>query len=171
MEQVSSMTHKGFMNSFVDVNKGESLLSAIARSCNIDLDGAEVQRLAWSGLFSEEKIGLPKGTPAQVLEHILNKKWKLQPNDKDLVVMWHRFGYEHKGVSKRIEASLVVKGVDSVNTAMARTVGLPLGIAAKLLIQGRIKERGVAIPVSKEFYEPILSELKSLGIELTEREY
>jgi saccharopine dehydrogenase (NADP+, L-glutamate forming) len=170
MEQVSSMTHQGFVSSFVERQKGESLQSAVARTCGIELNGGEMQRLTWSGLFSEEKTGLTKGTPAQILEHVLNKKWKLQPNDKDLVVMWHRFGYELNGVSKKIEASLVTKGQDSVNTAMARTVGLPLGIAAKLLIQGKIKERGVVIPVSKDIYEPVLRELKSLGIELTERE-
>ncbi|HMJ71287.1 MAG TPA: saccharopine dehydrogenase C-terminal domain-containing protein [Cyclobacteriaceae bacterium] len=170
MEQVASMTHKGFMNSFVNTGKGVTLQSALARTCGVELSGGEIQRLTWSGLFSEEKIGLGKGTPAQILEHVLNKKWKLQPNDKDLVVMWHRFGYELHGVSKKIEASLVAKGHDSVNTAMARTVGLPLGIAAKLLIQEKIKERGVVIPVSKDIYEPVLSELKSLGIELTERE-
>jgi saccharopine dehydrogenase (NADP+, L-glutamate forming) len=171
MEQVSSMTHKGFMNSFVEIGTGESLQSAIARSCGVDLDGTEIQRVAWSGLFSDETVGLMKGTPAQILEHILNKKWKLQTNDKDLVVMWHRFGYELNGVSKKIEASLVTQGVDSINTAMARTVGLPLGIAAKLLVQGKIKERGVVIPVSKEIYEPVLGELRSLGIELSEREF
>src|SRR6185295_12330304 len=115
-------------------------------------------------------IGLPYGTPAQILEHILNKKWKLHPQDKDMVVMWHRFVYEMKGTKKEIQASLVAVGENTVHTAMAKTVGLPLGIAAKLLLQGKIKQRGVVIPTSKEIYEPVLAELKTLGIELSERE-
>jgi saccharopine dehydrogenase (NADP+, L-glutamate forming) len=133
-----------------------------------------MKRLRWSGLFSDEKVGLSKGTPAQILEHILNKKWKLKTEDKDLVVMWHRFKFKVQGAKgeeeRTLEATLVAKGSDSVNTAMAKTVGLPLGIAAKLLIQGKIKQRGVAIPTTQEFYEPILEELKSLGIELSEKE-
>lgn len=156
MENVSSMTHAGFIQSFGGIR---------------DASDEDMKRLSWSGLLSDEKVGLTKGTPAQILEHILNKKWKLQTNDKDLVVMWHRFGYEQNGKSKTIEASLVATGIDSVNTAMARTVGLPLGIAAKLLIQGKIKQRGVVIPTAPQIYEPVLAELKSFNIELTERHY
>jgi saccharopine dehydrogenase-like NADP-dependent oxidoreductase len=129
-----------------------------------------LQRLSWSGFFSKEKIGLEKGTPAQVLEHILNKKWKLNPADKDFVVMWHRFVFDSNGKRKEIQASLVAKGDDSINTAMAKTVGLPLAIAAKLLLENKIKTRGVVIPTTNDFYDPILEELKGLGIELTERE-
>jgi len=149
MENVSSMTHSDFMRSFVDIK---------------DASDEDMKRLNWSGLFSDEKVGLQKGTPAQILEHILNKKWKLNPDDKDLVVMWHRFKYD----SKIIEATLVAKGSNSVDTAMAKTVGLPLGIAAKLVIQGKIKQKGVVIPTSKEFYEPILEELRAFDIELKE---
>jgi saccharopine dehydrogenase-like NADP-dependent oxidoreductase len=151
MGNVSEMTHAGFMRSFVDIK---------------DAGDDDMKRLKWSGLFSDEKVGLSKGTPAQILEQILNKKWKLRSGDKDLVVMWHRFKY---GDSKVLEATLVAKGSDSINTAMAKTVGLPLGIAAKLLIQGKIKQRGVAIPTSKEFYEPVLNELGTFGIHLVER--
>lgn len=156
MEDVSSMTHFAFINAFGGIR---------------NVSEEDMKRLIWSGLLSEEKVGLTKGTPAQILEHILNKKWKLQPQDKDLVVMWHRFGYEMNGASKRIEASLVAKGEDSINTAMAKTVGLPLAIAAKLLIQGKIKQRGVVIPTSREIYEPVLSELKTLGVTLEERDF
>jgi saccharopine dehydrogenase-like NADP-dependent oxidoreductase len=157
MENVASMTHAGFIRSFTDDG--------------IDASPDDITRLSWSGLFSDEPIGLKKGTPAQILEHILNKKWKLQSNDKDLVVMWHRFGYTINDSEKRLEASLIAKGSNSVDTAMAKTVGLPLGIAAKLLIEGKIKQRGVVIPTAKEIYEPVLMELKTLGVELSEREY
>ncbi len=127
-----------------------------------------MQRLTWSGFFEEEKIGLPQGTPAQLLEHILNKKWKLNSDDKDLVVMWHRFVYEIKGKKKEIQSTLVARGENKVHTAMAKTVGFPLAIAAKLLLQGKITERGVVIPTMKEIYRPVLKELKTLGIELSE---
>jgi saccharopine dehydrogenase-like NADP-dependent oxidoreductase len=122
--------------------------------------------LRWSGFFSDELIGLNNGTPAQILEHILNKKWQLKPEDKDQVVMWHRFTYLLDGNMHEIQASLSTVGEDAVQTAMAKTVGLPLAVAAELLIKNEIKERGVVIPTAKEVYQPILRELKKLGIEL-----
>lgn len=171
MEHVSTMTHRSFIASFVGARNGESPLQAIARVCGVDENGPELERVAWSGFFSDELVGLSKGTPAQIMEHILNKKWRLQPNDKDLVVMWHRFGITEAGKNKTIEASLVATGKNSVDTAMAMTVGLPLGIAARLLLEGKIQERGVVIPTASELYEPVLAELKTSGIELIEREY
>jgi saccharopine dehydrogenase (NADP+, L-glutamate forming) len=100
----------------------------------------------------------------------LNKKWKLAPQDKDMIVMWHRFKFVQNNVQREIQASLVVVGEDSIHTAMAKTVGLPMAIASKLILQDKIKSRGVIIPVDDEFYEPVLGELKTLGIELVERE-
>ncbi|MCX8490563.1 MAG: saccharopine dehydrogenase, partial [Cyclobacteriaceae bacterium] len=129
-----------------------------------------MKRLRWSGFFTDEKIGLTKGTPAQVLEHIMNKKWKLQMGDKDFIVMWHRFRFEKEGIEKEIQAYLTSTGDDENNTAMAKTVGLPLAIAAKLLLQGKIKSRGVVIPVVKEIYDPVLGELADWGIRLVEKE-
>ena len=128
----------------------------------------EMEMLEWAGLFSDELVGLGKGTPAQALEQILSKKWKLSPGDKDQIVMWHRFISERQGKQHEILATLVATGDDSIKTAMAKTVGLPLGIAAKLLAMGKIKSRGVVIPVAPEFYVPILEELASFGIVLAE---
>ena len=119
-------------------------------------------------MFSEELIGLTEGTPAQLLEHILNKKWKLSKGDKDFIVMWHRFGYQMNGQPQEIISHLTVAGENEIETAMARTVGLPLGIAAKLLLEGKIKQRGVVIPITKEIYDPLLAELRALGISLVE---
>jgi saccharopine dehydrogenase-like NADP-dependent oxidoreductase len=168
LDRVDYMTHASFMDSFVDPKRNETLQAAVARVCGATEE--DMRRLEWSGLFTNEPVGLSKGTPAQVLEHILNKKWKLQANDKDMIIMWHRFGYLKGGAAKRIEATLIAKGSNSVDTAMAKTVGLPLAIAAKLLIQGKIAQRGIAIPTSKEIYEPVLEELKTLGVEVSERE-
>jgi saccharopine dehydrogenase (NADP+, L-glutamate forming) len=170
MEGVERMTHRDFINAFLDHRQGATIEEKLVAQCGLDPKGGEMQRLRWSGLFDDEPVGLSKGTPAQVLEHILNKKWKLEPNDKDLIVMWHRFVYLLNGKQKEIQASLVAKGDDAIYTAMAKTVGLPLGIAAKLILAGSIKKRGVVIPTDAEFYHPVLEELKTLGIELMERD-
>lgn len=170
LDNVDQMTHREFISSFIDLTDGEQPEQALIRQFSLKADGPEMQRLTWSGFFSDERIGLDKGTPAQVVEHILDKRWKMQPSDKDLIVMWHRFVYTLSGEEKEIQASLVAKGDDSVFTAMSKTVGLPLAIAAKLLLLDRIKTRGVAIPVTSEIYDPILEELAILGIELKEKQ-
>lgn len=170
MEGLERMTHRDFINAFLNFDSQLMVEEKICLTFKILPNGPEMQRLRWSGFFDRELIGIKEGTPAQVLEHILNKKWKLKSEDKDLIVMWHRFMYEVNGSKKEIQASLVATGDDSTYTAMAKTVGLPLGIAAKLLLENKIGSRGVVIPVKKELYEPILRELSERGIVLTEQE-
>jgi len=170
MEGVEKMTHRDFINSFLGYHAQLMVEEKLCMACKISPTGPEMQRLRWSGFFDRELIGLNAGTPAQVLEHILNKKWKLLPQDKDQIVMWHRFVYESEEGKKEVHAHLIATGDDATYTAMAKTVGLPLGIAAKLLMQNKILSRGVVIPVVKELYQPILQELGELGIRLTEKE-
>ncbi|MBX2897883.1 MAG: saccharopine dehydrogenase NADP-binding domain-containing protein [Cyclobacteriaceae bacterium] len=168
MEDIGAMTHREFIQSFLPSN--EPTENVIAELFNLKIDGEELKRLTWSGLLSNDRIGLTKGSPAQILEHILNKRWRLQPGDKDFIVMWHRLRYTVQGEKKCVEAYLTATGTDEVQTAMAKTVGLPLGIAAKLLLQNRFRAAGVTIPVTFEFYSPILEELRAYGIALHERE-
>jgi len=169
MDDVQHMTHRDFIDAFLD-DSPLQIKEKIARYCNLDPNGPELGKLTWSGFFTDELVGLTMGTPAQILEHILNKKWKLSPADKDLIVMWHRFVYETGTVRREIQSSLVVTGQDSTHTGMAKTVGLPLGIATSLLLKGAITLRGVAIPVHRELYNPILLELRQHGVALKEKE-
>jgi saccharopine dehydrogenase-like NADP-dependent oxidoreductase len=102
-----------------------------------------------------------------VLQFALEKKLPLKENDKDMVVMLHEIEYEINNEKKKIESSLMISGEDSRRTAMAKTVGLPLGIAAKLILNGDINLKGLHIPVSKEIYEPVLKELEEYGIKFS----
>ncbi len=125
-------------------------------------------QLKYLGLFDEDLINKNECSVADVLQVLLEKKLALQNDDKDLIVMLHEIEYEIKGVMKSVQSSLVVKGDDPIRTAMAKTVGLPLGIAAKLILQGDIKETGLHIPIIPTIYEPVLDELKKFGIEFVE---
>ena len=171
MEGVDKLTHRGFLDSFLDSADHGSIEKKISANFGLDASGEEMKRLQWSGLFSDELVGLQQGTPAQILEHILMKKWKLNDGDKDFIVMWHRFIYEQNGQKKEIQSYLTATGKDEIETAMAKTVGLPLAIAADLLIEGRISSRGVVIPTVKEIYEPVLETLRKFDIRFTELEY
>ncbi|HCX24560.1 MAG: saccharopine dehydrogenase [Flammeovirgaceae bacterium] len=170
MENVSEMTHRQFINSFLQYNPYDSVELKLAHYLNLGMESEEMYKLQWLDVFSNELVGLEKGTPAQILEHILKKKWTLKSEDKDMIVMWHKFNYLDNGQPKEIQSHMVAVGDDSVNTAMSKTVGLPLAIAAKLVLQGNLKTTGVHIPTIKEIYEPILEELELMGFEFSERE-
>ncbi|HHB52345.1 MAG TPA: saccharopine dehydrogenase, partial [Saprospiraceae bacterium] len=116
-----------------------------------------------------KKIGLKNATPAQMLQKILSDSWTLQPEDKDMIVMHHKFGYEYEGEKRKLESSMVILGDDQTYTAMAKTVGLPVAIAALKILNGEIKTPGVQLPITKEVYEPILKELESYGIIFNEK--
>lgn len=169
MEGVENLTHRSFIDSFLEAGS-QSVEQRLCKQFNLDPKGEEMKRLTWSGFFENEKVGLNKSTPALIVEQILNKKWKLKAEDKDMIVMWHRFRFTEQGKKKEIQASLVATGDDATYTAMAKTVGLPLGIAATLLLQGQLKERGVVVPITKSLYGPILKELSTLGIVMKEEE-
>jgi len=138
--------------------------------------GIEQDDIMWDKLmeldiFNPKKIvGLKNATPAQILERILNDSWTLQPDDKDMIVMYHKFGYELNGERKQIDSKMVCIGDDQIYTAMAKTVGLPVAMATLHILNGDIKTPGVQLPIKKEVYEPILNELAAHGIVFNETE-
>jgi len=123
-----------------------------------------LSQLFYLGLDSTELINKGNCSAADVLQWILERKLALRSGDKDMIIMLHEIGYELNGQQKNISSSLVVKGRDSIHTAMAQTVGLPLGIAAKLILTGELDMHGVLIPIHKAIYEKVLPELEKEGI-------
>jgi len=116
------------------------------------------------GLFDPGPIPFPARTSADVLLHLLETRLAMSPQDKDMIVMQHEIQFVKSGELYTEKSTLVVKGEDSLHTAMARTVGLPLGIAAKLVLEGRLKLTGLHIPILPEIYNPVLQELARQGI-------
>jgi len=172
LPRVDQMTHRDFTNSFLAYNPNDSVELKLRQYLKIDQDESDLwERIESIGLFNSEKIGLTRGTPAQILQHILQKKWALEDGDKDMIVMWHKLKYsDEAGQSREIHASLVVIGDDERATAMSKTVGYPLAIGTILLFEDKILERGCILPVSKEIYNPILTELERYGIRFSETE-
>jgi saccharopine dehydrogenase-like NADP-dependent oxidoreductase len=105
---------------------------------------------------------------ADVMQFVLEQKLSLQPADKDMVVMQHEIEFEKDGQPYKTISCLIVKGEDPVHTAMAKTVGLPLGIATKLVLQNKIRLTGLHIPVTAQIYEPVLAELARYGVVFAE---
>ncbi len=171
MENVENMTNREFINSFLYYHPTDSVELKLYRYLHIDQDSDIIQKLEWLGIFEDTKIGLKKGTPAQILEHILKQKWQLLPDDKDMIVMWHKFIYQEAESKKDLQltSSLVVRGDNSKQTAMAKTVGLPLAVVAKLVLTEKIKMKGLYIPTQPEIYKPVLDELENYGIQFSEK--
>ncbi len=132
-------------------------------------DSEIMNKLNWLGIFNKQPIKVKNASPAQILQSLLEEKWKLKPGDKDMIVMQHYFGYKDNGVEKSIISSLVVKGDSDSHTAMAKTVGLPIAITVKNLLIGKLNISGVCIPTTPEIYNPLLDELKLFGIEFEEQ--
>ncbi len=145
-------------------NRAAAYLAEQMHQANLTL-----KQLFFLGLDDQDTM-VNKGlcSAADILQFAVEKKLSLRPYDKDMIVMLHEFVYKIGNKESAISSSLVVKGENNLRTAMAKTVGLPLGIAAKLILQGKIKMNGLHIPTKKEIYEPVLKELEQLGVQFKE---
>jgi saccharopine dehydrogenase-like NADP-dependent oxidoreductase len=131
---------------------------------------ASLEMLEWLGIFDDRPLGMTKGSPAQALQRLIEARWKLEENDTDMIVMWHRFRYILNGSAFELQSKLITYGDDPTHTAMSKTVGLPIAIAAKHILQGTWKLSGVYLPTHSHIYEPVLQELASMGIIFSESE-
>jgi saccharopine dehydrogenase-like NADP-dependent oxidoreductase len=165
VDDSETMSNREFVNLFLPYHPTDSVEIKFRHQLKIDQDDVIWDKLLELDLFSKTAIsGLKNATPAQMLEKILADKWTLQPYDKDMIVMYHKFGYEINGEEKQIDSTMVCLGDDQTYTAMAKTVGLPVAIAALKILNGEITTAGVQLPISKEVYDPILKELEDYGV-------
>jgi saccharopine dehydrogenase-like NADP-dependent oxidoreductase len=162
------LTYRDLVASFLSGANHGNVEEVFCAFFNISKASKDFKRVKWLGLFTNEIIGLENATPAQILQHLLQQKWLLEKTDLDMIVMKHEIAFELNNKKQKINSTLVVKGEDKTYTAMAKTVGLPMAIACKLILQNKIKAKGVQIPITAEFYKPILAELAKNGIEFIE---
>ena len=158
------MSYRNFLSAFIPGANNVNIEDKLSEFLNISKSSKEYKRITWLGLLSNDLIGLKNASPAQILQNLLQQKWKLEKTDLDMIVMKHEITYKIGSKIQKADSTLVVKGEDEVYTAMSKTVGLPLAIATKLILQGKIKSRGVQMPISEEFYKPILKELEKFGV-------
>ena len=168
IENSEVMSYRDFTNLFLAYSPSDSVELKLRSYLKIEQDDVMWEKLLELDIFNAaKKVGLKNATPAQILQKILTDSWTLEAHDKDMIVMQHKFGYEHEGKKKQIESSLVVIGDDQTFTAMSKTVGLPVAIATLKILNGEITIPGVQMPINKEVYEPILRELNDYGIHFT----
>lgn len=158
---------RDFLNSFLPYDPELSVEEKLGNLIP-DFDFPTWEKIQWLGFFGNDLLPKTTGSPAAILQAILEKNWKLYPEDKDMIVMQHLFEIKSPEGIKEIRSSLVSFGEDSTYTAMAKTVGLPLAIAVDLFLDGKINVTGLHVPVLPEIYNPILAALKSHGISFRE---
>ena len=163
------MTYRDLVEAFLH-NETGTLEERVAKLIRVDVDSKVMDQLRWTGIFEEKRIQQKNASPACILEHLLLDKWSLKPDDKDMIIMKHEFDYELDGQNHHLSSTLVMKGEDQVNTAMAKLVGLPMGIFVKLIMTGQYTIPGVQIPVMKAVYDPALVELRQYGVVFKEVE-
>lgn len=160
----SEASFVNLLESYLPAGTG-NIIDRTSKYLGLTSQSNEIKLMQWLGLFDpNNKIRRSNNTPAQHLQSLLEEKWKLEMNDKDRIVMIHYFDYKIGNEIFKKSSSLIVDGDDQMNTAMAKTVGLPLGIAAKLLLEGKINLAGVQVPINGDLYFPILRELEQEGI-------
>lgn len=170
IEDSENMSFRDFTNLFLAYSPTDSVELKFRSYLKIDQDDIMWDKFLELNLFNpNKKVGLKNATPAQILQKILSEEWTLKADDKDMIVMQHKFGYQLNTEKYQIESSMVIKGDDQTYTAMAKTVGLPVAMATLKILNGDIKTPGVQLPITKEVYEPILKELEEYGITFVEK--
>jgi saccharopine dehydrogenase (NADP+, L-glutamate forming) len=170
MENTEEMTYRDFINSFMayrtDIPVEQKLLNYLGLDKNSDM----MDRLRWLGIFDKTRVGVSGLTPAKILQKILEEKWQPNPGDKDMILMQHQFDFEKEGALKKRLSTMVCIGKDTKHTAMSMTVGLPLGMVARRILEGEFREKGVQLPILPDIYNPVLKELTAYGIRFVEEE-
>ncbi len=165
IDDSENMSYRDFVNSFLPYSPTDSVELKFRHALKIDQDDMVWDKFVELDIFNPNKmVELKKGTPAQILQKILMDSWTLAQEDKDMLVMYHKFGYELDGKKQQIDSTMVCLGEDQTYTAMAKTVGLPVAIATLAILNKKITTPGVQLPINKEVYTPILEELENYGI-------
>lgn len=171
IEDSENMSYRDFVNAFLPYSPTDSVELKFRHALKIDQDDIVWDKFEELDIFNPNKmVELKEATPAQILQKILMDSWTLDHDDKDMIVMYHKFGYELNGEKYQIDATMVSVGEDQTYTAMAKTVGLPVAIATMSILNGKITTPGVQIPITPEVYNPILEELETFDIIFKEKE-
>ena len=157
------MTYRQWIAAYLP-GTGNHFRKRLADFLEVGVSSEVIDKLEWLGLFDDTHIKLKKASPAQILLDLLLSKWKLQSDDKDMIIMQHQFDYQLNGEEKSLISTMILEGEDEENTAMSKLVGLPIGIFVKNILLGKISATQKNIPVRPLVYQPILEELKEYGV-------
>jgi saccharopine dehydrogenase (NADP+, L-glutamate forming) len=163
-------TFREFTALMLNVSPDTDLAQYLAAKWELPQTAKPVTDFAWLGLFSDEPLPEGAATPIDIMAAQMTAKMAYAPGERDMIVMQHEFLAEYPDRKEAITATMIDYGIPYGDTSMARTVGLPAAIASRMILQDELPGlTGVHIPVIPEIYRPVLAELDTLGIGLTEK--
>jgi len=150
--------------------RAKDVKKAVSDRLGISPGLAILRRLEWLGLFSDERLPLEKGSALDIMSACMTAKMAYLPNERDMIILQHEFIASYPKIGReKIVSTLIDYGIPGGDSSMSRTVGLPAAIGTRLILEGKIQEIGVHIPVKPDIYLPILAELKNLNIVFKEK--
>ena len=166
----AGMTYADFMRDLLDAGPDDDLRVAAAGRMGTTPDCLPPWNLHWLGMFSRRPLGRDRISPLDALGEIMQEKLSYQPGERDMVVLYHEFKawFPADDHHERLTSTMVNFGARYGDTSMSRSVSLPAAISARLILEGKVPQRGVLRPVHPEIYDPVLDELKTLGIDCHE---
>jgi len=165
----SGLTYSEFLRKLMNNPEEKNVKKALSQYLSIDEDSDIIKRFEWLGLLSDAPLSVTKGAALDILGDLMQAKLQYEEGERDMIILQHVFEVSYpEGEKEKITSTLVDFGIPHSDSSMARTVGLPAAIGARLILEGQIQQTGVHIPVSPEIYAPILKELKGIGIEFKE---
>ncbi len=167
---LSGVTYAGLMRELTSAGDSD-LKEAIAEFCKIEPNSEVISRFEWLGLLDEKEINAKANTRLDALCALFEEKLNYAPGERDMLVMHHEFIAEYPNKKQKITSTMIDYGIPNGDSSMSRTVALPVAIASRMILEGKINITGVHRPIIPEIYEPILNELAALGISLEEHTY
>lgn len=166
----TGMTYKDFLRNLMKEPSEVDLKRTLSSRLDISEDSDIIRRFEWLSLLSDDPLPVTTGSALEILGSKMLEKLQYEQGERDMIILQHTFIASYKdGKREKITSTLIDFGLPDGDTSMARTVGLPAAISARLIMEGKIKKTGVHIPVTPEIYEPILNELKELGVAFKEK--
>ncbi len=170
-DYLSGITYKKMMAEIIGEKDESDIKLKIAQKLNLKPDSEIIKRFEWLGLFSDEKV-FEHDNVLDILSDLLQEKLVYKGDEKDMIILQHKFTVENADKSKElITSTLVDFGIALKESSMARTVSLPLAIGVRFMAEEKFNLKGVHIPITKQIYEPVLKELETLGIKMDDKKY
>ena len=158
-------SYESMMRELIQETGNADIKIALSNFLQLDIDSDVIKAFEWLGFLQRKPLPLESGSALDILTKNLQAKLQYKKGERDMIILQHLFYAKYPdGRCKEIKSSLIDFGIPDGDTSMARTVGLPLAIGARLILEEKINETGVQIPVIPQIYRPVLRELKALGI-------
>jgi len=162
-------SRRDFLRRVAGIDAADNIRSAMADEYNIPADSIFIRCLDYLDLFSDKPMPVRKGAPLDIMVQLMESKLGYEEDERDMVALRHSFIVAYPDDSgENITSTLIDYGTPGGDSAMARTVGLPVAAAAKLILRGDIRKTGVHIPVTPDIYHPLLKEMEQEGISFKE---